>query len=94
MKICNNPKCSSKGSFLPLNEFNKNKNNKDGLSHRCKKCVKESVKKSYNKNREYYIKDSIERQKQFKIYLDELDRRRNTNYAKIYPQIYSLIKNL
>jgi hypothetical protein len=66
MKICNNPKCSSKGSFLPLNEFNKNKNNKDGLSHRCKKCVKESVKKSYNKNREYYIKDSIKRQKQFK----------------------------
>jgi hypothetical protein len=39
-------------------------------------------------------KPMIERQKQFKIYLDELDRRRNTNYTKIYPQIYSLIKNL
>ena len=34
------------------------------------------------------------RQKQFKIYLDELDRRRGTDYSKIYPQIHRLIKHL
>ena len=28
-----------------------------------------------------------ERQKQLKIYLSELDRRRGTNFRKIYPQI-------
>ena len=61
MKKCNNPKCKS-----PNPQFNKNKNNKDGLSNRCKDCVKKSVKKSYNKNKEYYIKDSIKRQKKFK----------------------------
>lgn len=61
MKKCNNPKCES-----PNPQFYKNKNNKDGLSNRCKDCVKKSVKKSYNKNKEYYIKDSIERQKKFK----------------------------
>jgi hypothetical protein len=34
------------------------------------------------------------RQKQFKIYLNELDRRRGTDYSKIYPQIHKLIKHL
>jgi len=61
MKKCNNPKCKS-----PNPQFNKNKNNKDGLSNRCKDCVRKSVKESYNKNKEYYIKDSIKRQKKFK----------------------------
>ena len=35
-----------------------------------------------------------ERQKQFKIYLDELDRRRNTDWKKVYPQIYNEVKDL
>ena len=35
-----------------------------------------------------------ERQKQFKIYLDELDRRRNTDWKKVYPQIYEEIKKI
>ncbi len=61
MKKCNNPKCES------LNpQFNKNKNNKDGLINRCKDCVKKSVKKSYNKKKEYYIKDAIERQNKWR----------------------------
>lgn len=34
------------------------------------------------------------RQKQFKIYLDELDRRRNTDWKAIYPQIYNELKDL
>jgi hypothetical protein len=35
-----------------------------------------------------------ERQKQFKIYLDELDRRRSTKWATIYPQIFNIVKDL
>jgi hypothetical protein len=34
------------------------------------------------------------RQKQLKIYLTELDRRRGTNFTKIYPQIWNKIKDL
>jgi len=36
----------------------------------------------------------LKRIKQFKIYLDELDRRRNTNWMDIYPQIYKELKDL
>ena len=34
------------------------------------------------------------RQKQFKIFFNELDRRRNTNWKVIYPQIWNLVKDL
>jgi hypothetical protein len=58
MKKCNNPKCNI---LEPL--FNKNKNNKDGLSNRCKNCVNKSVKTSYNKNSKYYSQKESERNK-------------------------------
>jgi organic radical activating enzyme len=34
------------------------------------------------------------RQKQFKIYLDELDRRRSTKWTTVYPQIYEEVKKI
>jgi len=34
------------------------------------------------------------RQKQFKIYLNELDRRRGTDWTKVYPQMWELVKDL
>jgi hypothetical protein len=37
---------------------------------------------------------SLLRQKQFKIYLKELDRRRGTDYTKVYPQITEWLKEL
>ena len=37
---------------------------------------------------------SLLRQKQFKIYLNELDRRRNTDWKTIYPQILEKVKDL
>ena len=37
---------------------------------------------------------SLIRQKQLKIYLKELDRRRGTDYTKVYPQIAEWIKEL
>lgn len=66
MKKCSNIKCISKGEILPLDSFNKNKSSKDGYHYRCKNCAKQSVKTSYLKNKEYYVKDSVERQKNWK----------------------------
>ena len=34
------------------------------------------------------------RLKQFKIYLDELDRRRGTDWTKVYPQMFEIVKDL
>ena len=39
-------------------------------------------------------KPSPIRMKQFKIYLNELDRRRGTDWKKIYPQMWELVKDL
>ena len=60
----------------------------------------DSVKSSYKTYMQGIIKEFEERepmllrQKQFKIYLNELDRRRNTNWTKIYPQIFDIVKGL
>ena len=37
---------------------------------------------------------SPKRQRQWKIYLDELDRRRGTDWTKIYPQMFDILKDL
>lgn len=66
MKKCTNINCISKGQILSFESFNKNKNSKDGYSSRCKDCIKQSVKASYLKNKEYYIKDNTERNKKWK----------------------------
>jgi len=34
------------------------------------------------------------RQRQFKIYLKELDRRRGTDYTKVFPQIAEWLENV
>lgn len=60
----------------------------------------DSVKVSYKNYMQGIMKefDAREpnqlRQKQFKIYLDELDRRRGTNWTKIYPQLFDIVKDL
>ena len=36
----------------------------------------------------------LKRMKMFKTYLTELDRRRNTDFTKLYPQIYQELKDL
>ena len=36
----------------------------------------------------------VVRLKQFKIYLDELDRRRGTDWTNIYPQMFDIVKDL
>ena len=60
----------------------------------------DSVKENYKTYMNGIMKEFEERepmplrQKQFKIYLNELDRRRNTNWPKIYPQIFDILKDL
>ena len=60
----------------------------------------DTVKVSYKGYMQGIIKEfdqrepSTLRQKQLKIYLNELDRRRNTNWKPIYPQIWNLVKDL
>jgi len=60
----------------------------------------DSVKENYKTYMHGIMKEFEERepmllrQKQFKIYLNELDRRRNTNWPKIYPQIFDIVKDL
>lgn len=78
MKKCNNSNCVLYGINQPLTSFSKNKNNKDGFSNRCKECVKQSVKQSYNKNKEIYSKKESERNKTWR-----------TNN----PEKYQILKN-
>lgn len=66
MKKCNNPNCEFEGELLSLTEFFKNKCNKDGYSHRCKKCVRKSAKISYYKNHQYYLDKSKEYVKEYR----------------------------
>ena len=60
----------------------------------------DSVKENYKTYMHGIMKEFEERepmllrQKQFKIYLNELDRRRDTNWPKIYPQIFDIVKDL
>ena len=45
-------KCSECGRMLPTSEFNKNRNNKDGLQDRCRDCFSAYNKKRYAGMRE------------------------------------------
>ena len=61
-------KCSTCKEDKELSEFHKNKSREDGLSHRCKHCARESVRKHYIKNRErvleykkIYFKENIDK---------------------------------
>ena len=61
-------KCSKCREDKELSEFHKNKSREDGLSHRCKHCAREAVRKHYIKNRErvleykkIYFKENIDK---------------------------------
>lgn len=60
----------------------------------------DSVKTNYKNYMQGIVKEfegresNLQRQRQFKIYITELDRRRGTDFSKIYPQIWRELKNL
>lgn len=53
-------RCSECGRILPLSEFNKNRNYKDGLQGRCRDCFSRYNKLRYAENRKK-IKDAVRR---------------------------------
>lgn len=53
-------KCSECGRILPLSEFNKNRNTKDGLQVRCRDCFSRYNKARYAANREK-TKEAVKR---------------------------------
>lgn len=48
----NTKKCSKCGRELPLTDFNKNRNSKDGLQEACRSCFSKYNRERYAKNRE------------------------------------------
>lgn len=56
-------KCNKCGRVLTIDNFHKKKSSKDGLQDYCKECHKQSVRQSYNKNKE--------QKKLHKIYTNE-----------------------
>lgn len=51
-------KCVGCGQELPLTEFNKNKNSKDGLQDKCRSCFSRYNKARYAANREKFKADT------------------------------------
>lgn len=65
-------KCNKCNQFKKLDDFNKNKNNKDGFDYLCKTCRKEI-------NKEYYKKVSEKKKRRFKeiekaVIIEELEK--------------------
>lgn len=61
-KICHSSpdlrkRCRKCGRELPVSEFNKNKNNKDGLQDKCRSCFSEYNKARYAANKEKFKSD-------------------------------------
>ena len=82
MKIC----CECKIN-QDLNQFNKNKNTKDGLNNRCKLCCSNRNKNRY-KNKKEYIKDQT-----LKYYYNNREKILSTSkskptYHKSHPEYY------
>ena len=75
-------KCNGCGKNLPLNQFSKNKNNKDSLSYYCKTCTKEQKSLYfYNQGNKYYEK----------VILDELKLHPDIKIDGIdYEKIFSI----
>lgn len=52
MKKCSNKKCENFGIFLSLDNFDKDKYSKDGLTYQCKECRKKNSKIYYKNNKQ------------------------------------------
>ena len=61
----------------------------DPMASGCRDSVKEQYKEYMNGicREMSSVEPNIIRQKQYKIYIEELDRRRGTNYKELFPTI-------
>lgn len=68
--------CTKCLNIIPLDDFSKNKQNKDGLRYACKRCEKEAAAAHYKKNKAKISNQVSEWQSQ------------NTDKAKEYKRNY------
>ena len=93
-------KCYGCNKELPIDNFTKNKNNKDGLSYYCKECTKiqYNVHKYKENGKEEYEKIIIAELKKHNIPLKGLNKEKINNLridmADFPGMIRSLIKDL
>ena len=64
-------KCSECGRMLPISEFNKNRNSRDGLQDRCRDCFSAYNKRRYQEKRDRTRKDvhDYQRDNKMNVYL-------------------------
>ena len=93
-------KCYGCNKVLPLENFTKNKNNKDGLSYYCKDCtrIQYNVHKYKESGKEEYEKIIIDELKKHNIPLYGVDKEKinnlRINMIDFPGMIRSLIKDL
>lgn len=57
--------CTDCREVLPIGQFSKNNQKKDGLNYRCKTCQKIYFKQHYQNNKQYYIDKAAEQNQKF-----------------------------
>lgn len=64
-------KCSECGRMLPISEFNKNRNSRDGLQDRCRDCFSAYNRRRYQEKRDRIRKDvhDYQRDNKMNVYL-------------------------
>jgi L-lysine 2,3-aminomutase len=72
-------KCTKCKIEKELKNFNKKYKNR--LNSRCKECVRESVKKHYLNNKEYYINKALKHNKKYKL----INKQFVWNFLKTHP---------
>lgn len=73
--------CSKCKHDLPLEEFPKRKNSKDGRAYRCKTCTKQNSKENYKQKATHYIN----KVKQRNVNYRDRNRRFVFEYLKNHP---------
>lgn len=78
--------CTKCGIEKPLEQFHKNKTNKDWLHWRCKECMKEYYnnvhKKVYEDNKEYILEQHKRRRQNNKEHVKEYKKKYNREHKK------------
>ena len=64
--------CTDCKKILPLDQFSKNKQKKDGLNYRCKTCQRIYFKNHYQNNKQYYIDKAFEQTNKFLEIIDDV----------------------
>lgn len=64
--------CTDCRETLPLDQFSKNKQKKDGLNYRCKTCQRTYFKNHYQNNKQYYIDKASEQTDKFLAIIEDV----------------------